>query len=84
MGCERCDYTGIAYEYDETVGPGYVDIACPECCGADGEEPDIVTEGHDALTQAEIDEAWRQYAEGQAIEPMSWSAMHGIVEEEQT
>ena len=51
MGCPRCNDTGIAYEYDETAGPGSVEIPCPECVGIDGEEPDIVTEGHDILTQ---------------------------------
>jgi len=63
MGCAKCDHTGIAYEYDETAGPGYVSVPCPECHGVDGEEPAIVTEGHDALTQAEIDEAWWQHTE---------------------
>lgn len=49
MGCRKCGYTGIAEDYESETG--FVDIACPECHGVDGEEPDIVTEGHDALTE---------------------------------
>jgi len=65
MTCLRCGGTGWALEWDETVGPGYVEVPCPECVGVDGQEPDWVTEGHDAATQAEIAEAWLQYAEEQ-------------------
>jgi len=44
MGCAKCDYTGKGSEYDETAGPGWVDIPCPHCHGVDGKEPDWVTE----------------------------------------
>lgn len=56
MGCARCDYTGIAYEYDETTGPGFTEVPCPECVGIDGQEPAIVTEANDVATQAEMEE----------------------------
>ena len=55
MGCERCGYTGIAKEYEPEAG--FVDVPCPCCIGRDGEQPDVVTEGHDALTQEDIERA---------------------------
>ena len=67
MGCAMCEYTGIEYEWDETAGPGYVEVPCPQCHGHDGQEPGIVTEGHDAATQAEIeaegDKEWSLWEE---------------------
>lgn len=60
MGCSKCDYTGWGKEYEPETG--FVDVPCPYCHGIDGEEPDIVTETNDAAIQAEIDEAWLQYA----------------------
>ena len=51
MGCERCGFTGIAEEYEPEAG--FVDIPCPHCHGVDGEEPDLVREGHDALIEME-------------------------------
>jgi hypothetical protein len=56
MGCIKCGFTGVAYEYDETAGPGDVAVPCPECGGVDGEEPDWVTEGHDVLIEQEKEE----------------------------
>lgn len=61
MGCPKCDFTGITHEYEPETGD--VEIPCPHCHGEDGEEPAWVTEGHDAVTQAEIDEAGWQHAE---------------------
>lgn len=58
MDCQHCGGTGWALEYDETAGPGYVDIECPECHGVDGNQPDWMDELMDICTQAEIDEAW--------------------------
>jgi len=51
MTCLRCGGTGWALEWEEIAGPGYVDIECPQCHGVDGEEPDIVTEAGDVLTE---------------------------------
>lgn len=51
MGCPRCDDTGWISEHEPETG--FVDAPCPDCRGRDGEEPDIVTEGHDALTEME-------------------------------
>jgi len=55
MGCSKCDYAGKVSEYDETAGPGYVCVPCPECKGMDGDQPDWVTEASDALTQEDIE-----------------------------
>lgn len=66
MGCDRCGYTGESSEYDETAGPGYIAIPCPYCHSTNGDMPDAVADLHDAATEAEIDEAWRQYAEEEA------------------
>ena len=53
MSCDKCGDTGWSVQYEcET---GFVDIPCPECHGVDGEQPDHVTEGHDALTQEDIE-----------------------------
>ena len=61
MGCRWCGYTGWMRQHEEESG--WVDIRCPYCVGIDGEEPDLVTEGHDAAMQAEIDAAWREHEE---------------------
>lgn len=71
MGCAMCEYTGIAHEYDETAGPSFVEVPCPECHGVDGDEPVWVTDINDAATQSEIDEAWRRHAEEER-----WTAYH--------
>lgn len=81
MGCERCGFTGIAYEYDETAGPGYVAVPCPECRGINGQEPDVVTKGHDVLTQEDMKAEAYAFAspasEGRILEEeMAW-AQHG-------
>lgn len=60
MACEKCGDTGWFAAYEPEAG--FVDIPCPWCVGVDGEEPRWVTEANDAQVQAEIDEAWRQYA----------------------
>lgn len=67
MGCPKCGFTGIAYEYDQTAG-GDVEVPCPECHGVDDAEPDWVTEGHGVATQAEIDAAWRQHDLDKAVQ----------------
>ena len=54
MGCIKCGYTGEISEYE--LETGFVTIPCPECQGIDGDQPDIVTEGHDALTEIEKEE----------------------------
>ena len=53
MTCLRCGGTGWAFEWDETAGPGYVDIECPEC--QDGDEPNHVAEAGVVLTQEEME-----------------------------
>ena len=79
MTCLRCGGTGWAFEWDETVGPGYVDIECPEC--QDGDEPNHVAEAGVVLTQAEIEAEAYPFlplrAEAIALEEdMAW-AQHG-------
>jgi len=58
MGCRMCEYTGFVQEYDETAGPGRVDVPCPDCQSMDGTEPRGVQEMMDVCLQAEIDAAW--------------------------
>lgn len=62
MGCRWCNYTGWMREHEEEAG--WVDIPCPWCVGVDGEEPDIVTEGHDALTEMEMESEAEEELEG--------------------
>lgn len=60
MGCQDCDYTGFMWDWDDEIGSD-AQVPCPNCRGVDGEEPNWITDINDAATQAEIDEAWRQY-----------------------
>jgi len=55
MGCAMCGYTGFEYEYDETVGPGYIEVPCRFCWGINGEEPDIISEAATVLMQEDIE-----------------------------
>ena len=68
MGCAKCDYTGKLGRFvtDPVLpsgdGPTYwVEDDCPECAGVEGEEPDIVTEGHDMLTEEDIEHDHAQH-----------------------
>ena len=60
-----CGCPESAPDYEKETG--FVEKErCPVCSWHPGDpEPDMVTEGHDAATQAEIDAAWRQHAEEQ-------------------
>lgn len=58
MGCRRCGGSGWVEEWEETAGPGWNDVPCPDCQSRDGTEPEAIDEMMKECLQADIDAAW--------------------------